>query len=404
MPTLRTRAAKGSDLTPTEADNDFKRSVSAKTTTYNCLIGDNRNVIECNSATPFTVTLGNAATMAAAETGDYEVTIVNIGSGAVTVARSGTDVIDGATISFSLSQYSSATLKVNFAANGYNSISNNKNIILLSANTFSGSNTFSNNNTFSGSNTFSSPNSHTQREDFAVITILPPTTGGTTTAYTATLGLTAYTSNRVYDVKINATNTTASTTINLDSLGAKTIKLLNGNDAYIGALKIGMIAKFLYDGTNMVLLNPDKPFRGALLSKSANQSISSSVATAVTFNTESYDTDGLHDTVTNNDRITIPASLNNSYLTLKATIVWDFNTLKSLYIVKNALTSFIGQGGCDSVDYTMQIQSDPILVSTGDYFRFFVAQTSGLAKNIYDNDGGVFLGEERITSASVIIE
>jgi hypothetical protein len=61
----------------------------------------------------------------------------------------------------------------------------------------------------------------------------------------------------VYECRINATNTTASTTINFDSLGAKTIKLLDGTNAYIGALKIGMIAKFLYDGTYMVLLNPD---------------------------------------------------------------------------------------------------------------------------------------------------
>jgi hypothetical protein len=123
MPTLRTRASKGTDLTPTEADTNFKRTVSAKTTTYSCLVGDNRSQIECNSATPFTVTLGDAATMAAAETGDYEVTVSNIGSGAVTVARAGSNTIDGGSTSLTIEQYNSVTLKVNAAGTGYNSIS-----------------------------------------------------------------------------------------------------------------------------------------------------------------------------------------------------------------------------------------------------------------------------------------
>lgn len=122
MPTIRTRASKGSDLTPTEADTNFKRTASQKTTTYNCLVGDNRSMIECNSATPFTVTLGDAATMIAAETGDYEVTIHNIGSGAVIVARAGSDTINGGTTSLTLPQYSGVTLKCISAGTGYVSI------------------------------------------------------------------------------------------------------------------------------------------------------------------------------------------------------------------------------------------------------------------------------------------
>ena len=123
MPTLRTRSAKGSELSHAELDANFKRTVSAKTTTYACLVSDNRSVIECNHATTaFTVTLGDASTMAAAETGDYEVTIANIGAATVTVARAGTDTIDGGATSITLPQYSAVTLKVNNAGNGYNSI------------------------------------------------------------------------------------------------------------------------------------------------------------------------------------------------------------------------------------------------------------------------------------------
>lgn len=123
MTTLTTRATKGSELTHGEMDANFKRDVDIKTTTYAALVTDNRTTLECNHATtPFTVTLGDAATMAAADTGDYEITIANIGAAAVTVARAGSDTIDGAATSIVLQQYSSVTLKVNAATNGYNSI------------------------------------------------------------------------------------------------------------------------------------------------------------------------------------------------------------------------------------------------------------------------------------------
>ncbi len=125
MATLRTRAAKGSELTTAELDGNFKRTVTQKTTTYACLISDNRSVIECNHATTaFTVTLGDAATMAAAETGDYEITITNIGAAVVTVARAGSDTIDGAATSLTLNQYNSVTLAVISAGTGYLSIKN----------------------------------------------------------------------------------------------------------------------------------------------------------------------------------------------------------------------------------------------------------------------------------------
>lgn len=123
MSTLTTRSSKGSELSHNELDANFKRTVSQKTTTYACLVSDNRSVIEgLHASTPFTVTLGDANTMDAADTGDYEVTIANIGAAAVTVARAGTDTIEGVATSIVLQQYSSITLKVNAAGDGYNSV------------------------------------------------------------------------------------------------------------------------------------------------------------------------------------------------------------------------------------------------------------------------------------------
>ena len=120
MTTLRTRSAKSAALSHAELDANFKRPAVQKTAAYSCLVGDNRSVIEClHASTAFTITLGDAATMINAETGDYEVTIVNIGAAVVTVARAGSDTINGAATSLTLSQYDSVTLKVVSAGSGY---------------------------------------------------------------------------------------------------------------------------------------------------------------------------------------------------------------------------------------------------------------------------------------------
>ena len=69
MPEILTRAGKGSDLTPGEADANFKATVRQVTTTAAGLTTDNRGTIEGNHATvPFTITLLAVATAAAVDT------------------------------------------------------------------------------------------------------------------------------------------------------------------------------------------------------------------------------------------------------------------------------------------------------------------------------------------------
>jgi hypothetical protein len=87
---------------------------------------------------------------------------------------------------------------------------------------------------------------------------LPPTTTGTGAAYVATTGETVLTEDRTYNVQIHTDNTGACT-LHLDGLLAKNVKLLDGSDPKSGLLKTGMVAKFMYDLTNMILLNPYYP-------------------------------------------------------------------------------------------------------------------------------------------------
>jgi len=128
MTTLTTFTTKTTSLTKAEADANFAKAAQAKTTTYTCLEGDNRDTVECSGT--FTVTLPVAATIAAAaDTGDYEVTVKNSGTGLITIARSSTDTIDGAT-SRELAPDQSETYKVNQAGDGYNIISSKGNSVI----------------------------------------------------------------------------------------------------------------------------------------------------------------------------------------------------------------------------------------------------------------------------------
>ena len=82
--------------------------------------------------------------------------------------------------------------------------------------------------------------------------------GGAANTYTATLNPapTAYTEGMALAVKINADNTGAST-INVNNLGAKSIKKPNGNDVSAGNLKTGSIYTLRYNGINFILQGSD---------------------------------------------------------------------------------------------------------------------------------------------------
>jgi hypothetical protein len=79
-------------------------------------------------------------------------------------------------------------------------------------------------------------------------------TTGSANTYTATLSPapTAYYEGMAVALKINVDNTGAST-INLNSLGAKTIKRPNGSDVTAASLKANSVYTIRYNGTNFIL-------------------------------------------------------------------------------------------------------------------------------------------------------
>lgn len=83
---------------------------------------------------------------------------------------------------------------------------------------------------------------------------------GSANAYVlaASRAMTAYAQGDRYCFEANFANTGAAT-LNVDSLGAKSIKRLDGNDLESGDIKSGAFADVIYDGTNFILLNRFMP-------------------------------------------------------------------------------------------------------------------------------------------------
>lgn len=80
---------------------------------------------------------------------------------------------------------------------------------------------------------------------------------GSANAYSVSIsGITTYQEGLAIAVKINVDNTGAST-ININGLGAKSIKKPNGNDVAAGNLKAGSVYTLRFNGTNFILQGSD---------------------------------------------------------------------------------------------------------------------------------------------------
>lgn len=121
------------------------------------------------------------------------------------------------------------------------------------------------------------------------------------------------------------------------------------------------------------------------------QSILNNTATTLAFDSEAYDVGSLHDTVTNNSRITIPKGGDAGLWMFVAQIDWDPNVTaqRQASILKNNVTlvgsviSAAVQGGFGTRHQVTYVEDSP---AVGDFFEVRVIQNSGGALNV---NGGV---------------
>jgi len=111
-------------------------------------------------------------------------------------------------------------------------------------------------------------------------------------------------------------------------------------------------------------------YKRALATKIANQSISAATPTAVTFTSNTYDTDSIHSTVTNTSRFTAPADVNEARISFNVLSPSSAGTVRG-HVTKNG-SDVYGQASC----YSATNASDSvngisawIPCSAGDYFE-----------------------------------
>ncbi len=118
------------------------------------------------------------------------------------------------------------------------------------------------------------------------------------------------------------------------------------------------------------------------LTASGVQNIPNATETSIVFDTETYDIGGLHDTVTNPSRITIPAgtATKNYHVIGMQKYAGNATGNRYFYLKKNGATYLVDNGTLPSpgatTDVVMHI-NDVVTLAAGDYIELRTYQTSG---------------------------
>jgi hypothetical protein len=172
--------------------------------------------------------------------------------------------------------------------------------------------------------------------------------------------------------------------------GATAIETLGDSiDASLVDLKGGTTGQILTKATNTDMdftwgSAGTPTFVGARVYGSGPQSIPTATYPVVTWNTESYDTDGFHDNTTNSSRFTIPSGKAGKYLfTLRTTWSSSNNTgARNLYFFKNGTEIGEAEFSLSTRGYLQMSMTSMQSAAVGDYFEMIVYQSSGATLDI----------------------
>ena len=186
--------------------------------------------------------------------------------------------------------------------------------------------------------------------------------GGSSNTYTLSASRTvaAYTAGDVYMFKANHANSGAAT-INVDSVGAKTIKKLHDQDLASGDIESGAICLIVYDGTNFQLISQlahlgSTPTAITVADESSDTTCFPLFVTAatgdlgpktgsnITFNSNTGELAATKMTPTNLGATTLTGAITGGDQTVSAVNLKDFGII----------TSALGDlgGGTDAIDLT----------------------------------------------------
>jgi len=156
-------------------------------------------------------------------------------------------------------------------------------------------------------------------------------------------------------------------------------------------------AEFVFDGATWRVRKPfaGGAFRGAYVYQSAGQVIPSITSTAIAFDTELYDTDGIHDNITNNSRLTVPSGVTEVELILAyATTSLSASASMILQLKKNGVALVPDErletnSSNTSANIGVRLVVPRLVVAAGDYFES-IAWQNGSGNNTSNTNGTMF--------------
>lgn len=144
----------------------------------------------------------------------------------------------------------------------------------------------------------------------------------------------------------------------------------------------------VYDSTATAGITPKDlvfsvaPASGCRAYRTTNQSITTATLTAVSCDSEDYDTDNYHESATHPSRLTVPKT---GLYQVGCSIVWDSSTTgsRAVYVVKNGTTSTRLAGSDRNATASgAQSLSCTLSLTVSDYVEFYVYQDSGGSVNL----------------------
>lgn len=166
------------------------------------------------------------------------------------------------------------------------------------------------------------------------------------------------------------------------SAAARTSAIASPQEGMISYLKDTNSTEY-YSGSAWVAIGGGgaATFVGCAVKKiTTAQTLSNATFTAITFNSEDFDTDAFHDNATNNSRITIPTGKGGYYLLTGQISYKDSATgIRGVRIYKNGtyLASPSLMAGASASSYTVVNFSQIVSSVATDYFEIYGYQTSG---------------------------
>lgn len=124
-------------------------------------------------------------------------------------------------------------------------------------------------------------------------------------------------------------------------------------------------------------------FVGCSLTKTANQSTSNVTLTTISWDSENFDTDGFHDNVTNNSRITIPSGKAGKYL-FTSIINWNSNATgyREVRFTKNGTAQSYANIAATPTGEAGTVITQILNLAVADYVEIKAEQSSGGALDV----------------------